>query len=154
MKLKFFLEKKKTIKLTMFLASLDVLGPVAGPRPLVVKQTTNAELLGGGTVPAGPVPRAAGLVSENTVEPVAVFGRYRRVRLSLAVAVVCPPGVVAALGNTSMLAREDQTVRAVEKLGSSVHALPVAVAELNVADHPRLRLAGVLLLLTQGAWND
>lgn len=137
----------------MFLASLDVLGPVARPGPLVVEQTAYAQLLGSGAVPAGPVPRAAGLVSEDTVKPVAVLGRYRWISLSLAVAVVRPPRVVAALGHASVLAGEHQTVRTVEELGSAVDALPVAVAVVYVAHHPRLRLAWILLLLllSQGA---
>ena len=45
--------KKK--KLTVLLASYDVLWPVAGVCVLVVEQAADAELLGGGAVPAGPV---------------------------------------------------------------------------------------------------
>lgn len=130
----------------MLLASLDVLGPVAGPGLLVVQQTADAELLGRGAVPAGPVPRAAGLVAEDPVEPVAVLRRDRRVGLGLAVAVIGAPRVIAALGHASVLAREDKAVRTVVELGPAVDALPVAIAVLRVADHPRLRLAGVLLL--------
>ena len=131
----------------MFLASLDVLRPVAGPGPLVVEQSTDAELLGGGAVPARPVPRAAGLVAEDAVEPVAVLGGDGRVSLPLAVAVVGAPGVVAALGHAAVLAREDEPVGAVEELRPAVHALPVAVAVVDVAHDARLYLAGVLLLL-------
>lgn len=137
----------------MFLASLDVLGPIARVGLVMVQQPTDAKLFGRGAVPAGPVPRAAGLVAEYAVEPVAVLGRYGRVRLALAVAVVGPPGVVAALGHAPVLAREHQAVRAVEELGPAVDALPVAVAELDVADHSGLGLARVLLLLTQRAWQ-
>lgn len=133
--------------LTMLLASLDVLRPVAGPRPLVVEQSAYAQLLGGGAVPAGPVPGAGGLVAEDAVQPVAVVGLYRRVRLALTVAVVRAPRIVAALGDAAVLTGEHETVGTVEELGTAVHALPVAVAVVDVAHHPRLRLAGVLLLL-------
>lgn len=42
----------------MFLAAIDILGPVAGVGVLVVEKASNAELLGGCAVPAGPVPGA------------------------------------------------------------------------------------------------
>jgi len=51
----------------MLLTSLDVLGPVAGPGPFVIQQTAYAELLGGGTVPASPVPGAGRFVAEDSV---------------------------------------------------------------------------------------
>lgn len=63
----------------MFLATLDVLGPVAGVRVLVVQESANAQLLGGRTVPAGPVPGARSLVTEYAVQPVTVVSRYRAV---------------------------------------------------------------------------
>jgi len=51
----------------MFLTSLDILGPIAGPGPLVVKQTAYAELFSGSAVPASPVPGAGSLMSEDAV---------------------------------------------------------------------------------------
>ena len=57
----------------MFLATVDVVGPVAGVGVFVVEETTNAELLRGSSVPAGPVPRAGRLVAEDAVEPVTVL---------------------------------------------------------------------------------
>ena len=57
----------------MFLASGDVLWPVAGVCLLVVEEAADAELLGGGPVPAGPVAGAGGLVPEYSVEPVTVL---------------------------------------------------------------------------------
>ena len=59
--------------LTMFLASGYILGPVAGVSLLVVEQPTDTELLGGGSVPAGPVASAGGLVPEYSVQPVTVL---------------------------------------------------------------------------------
>lgn len=131
----------------MFLAALDILRPVAGSRPLVVQKSSDAELLGGRSVPASPVPRARSLVSEDAVEPVTVFGRDRRIRLAFAVAVIRSPRVIATLGDTAMLPGEDQTVWTVEELGAAVHAFPVAVAVLDIADDSRFRLARVFLLL-------
>ena len=58
----------------MFLAASHVLRPVAGVGLLVVKQSSDTELLGGGPVPAGPVASAGGLVAEYSVQPVAVLG--------------------------------------------------------------------------------
>lgn len=133
--------------LTVLLTSLDVLGPVAGPGSFVVKQSAYAELFGGGAVPASPVPGAGSLVAEDSVQPVAVFGRDRRICLAFAVAVVRTPRVIAALGDTAMLAGEHETVRTVEQLRATINALPIAIAVLGVAHHPRLRLARVLLLL-------
>ena len=57
----------------MFLASGDVLWPVAGVCLLVVEEAADAELLGGRPVPAGPVAGAGGLVAEYSVEPVTVL---------------------------------------------------------------------------------
>ena len=57
----------------MFLAAGNILRPVAGMSLLVVEQSTNAELLCGGSVPAGPVASAGGLVAEYSVEPVTVL---------------------------------------------------------------------------------
>ena len=59
--------------LTMLLAPAYILRPVAGVRLLVVEQASDAELLGGRSVPACPVPGARGLVAEDAVEPVAVL---------------------------------------------------------------------------------
>jgi hypothetical protein len=58
----------------MLLTSNDILGPIASVRFFVVEETSDAELLGGGAVPAGPVARAGGLVAEDAVQPLAVFG--------------------------------------------------------------------------------
>lgn len=140
-----------TIVLTMLLTSLDVFGPVAGPGSLVVKQTAYAELLGGGAVPAGPVPGAGGFVAEDTVQPVAVLGRDRRISLAFAVTIVRPPRIIAALGDTAMLASKHETVRTIEQLRPTAHALPIAIAILDVAYHARFGLARILLLLTQRA---
>lgn len=60
----------------MLLAALDVLGPVARVRVLVVQQSADAQLLGGGAVPARPVPGARRLVAEYAVQPVAVVSGY------------------------------------------------------------------------------
>ena len=63
----------------MFLASGDVLWPVAGVCLLVVEEAADAELLGRGPVPAGPVAGAGGLVAEDAVQPVAVLRALGRV---------------------------------------------------------------------------
>jgi len=60
----------------VFLASLDVLGPVAGVSFFVVQQPADAQLFGGRAVPASPVPRARRLVTEYAVQPIAVFPGY------------------------------------------------------------------------------
>ena len=68
----------------MFLATSYVLGPVASVSLLVVKQSSDAELFRGGSVPAGPVAGARGFVPENPIQPVAMFrangGIYIRCR--------------------------------------------------------------------------
>lgn len=63
----------------MFLAVVDVFGPVARVRFLVVEEAADAELFGGGAVPARPVTGAGGFVAEDAVQPLAVFGLYSRV---------------------------------------------------------------------------
>lgn len=119
----------------MLLTSLDVFRPVAGSGSLVVKQTAYAELLGGGAVPASPVPGAGGLVTEDPVQPVAVLGRNRRVRLAFTITIVRSPRIIAALGDAAVLAGEHKTVRAIEQLRAAVHAFPVAIAVLDITHH-------------------
>lgn len=60
--------------LTMLLAAVHVLRPVAAVRVLVVQQAADAQLLGGGAIPTRPVPRARRLVAEDAVQPIAVLG--------------------------------------------------------------------------------
>lgn len=63
----------------MFLATFDVLGPVARVRVLIVEQPADAQLFGGRAVPARPIPRARSLVTEYAVQPVTVVAGYRAV---------------------------------------------------------------------------
>lgn len=98
----------------MLLTSFHVLGPITRPCPLVVQKSTDAQLFRGGSVPTGPVPRAGSLVAKYTVEPVAMLGRDRWIRLSLSVAIVRSPRIVTALSHASMLASENKTVWTVE----------------------------------------
>lgn len=100
--------------LTMLLTSFHVLGPIARPCPLVVQKSTDAQLFRGGSVPTGPVPRAGSLVAEYTIEPVAMLGRDRWISLPLSVAIVRPPGIVAAFGHASMFPSENKTVWTIE----------------------------------------
>ncbi len=65
--------------LTMLLATSNILWPVTGVGLLVVQQATNTELFSGCSVPARPVPGAAGLVAENSVQPVTVLGALGRI---------------------------------------------------------------------------
>lgn len=60
----------------MFLATLDVLGPIARVHVFVVQQSADAKLFGGCAVPASPVTRARRLVTEDTVKPVAMVTGY------------------------------------------------------------------------------
>jgi len=55
--------------------------------------------------------------------------------LSLAIAVVCPPRVVASLGDTPMFARVNQTIRTVVQLRLTIHAFPITVAVSRVRYH-------------------
>lgn len=61
----------------MFLAAIDILGPVARVGVLIVEQATDTELLCCRPVPARPVARARGLVPEDAVQPIAVLGTDR-----------------------------------------------------------------------------
>lgn len=63
----------------MFLATFDVLGPVARVRVLIVEQSADAQLFGGRAVPTRPIPRARSLVTEYAVQPVTVVAGYRAV---------------------------------------------------------------------------
>lgn len=58
-------------EITVLLAALNGLGPVTGVFVLVVKETSDTELFGGGVVPAGPVTDAGRLMTEDAVVPVA-----------------------------------------------------------------------------------
>lgn len=57
----------------MFLAVVDILRPIAGVSLLVVQQTADAKLFNRRTIPTGPEPCARSLVSEDSVQPVAVL---------------------------------------------------------------------------------
>jgi len=84
----------------MFLAASNILRPVAGVSLLVVEQSTNAELLGGCSVPAGPVASAGGLVAEYSVQPVTVLraeGRIGKILVFTNIAV--SPGIVTPVSN-------------------------------------------------------
>lgn len=133
----------------MFLASFDILGPIATVRVLVVQQSPDAQLLGGRSVPAGPVPSTARLVAEDSVEPVAVLGGDRSVGQLLALAVVGPPWVVTSLRHSAVLTGKHKSVGTVVQLWNVVDTLPVTVAVLIIIDHLRLDLAGVLLTAAQ-----
>lgn len=60
-------------QLTVFLAAVDILGPVAGVGVLIVQQSADAQLFCRSAVPTGPVTRAGRLVAEDAVQPVAMF---------------------------------------------------------------------------------
>lgn len=61
------IKEKHPELLTMFLASYNVLRPITSVCLFVVEKSTNAELFGGSAVPAGPVPGAGRLVTEDAV---------------------------------------------------------------------------------------
>lgn len=71
----------------MFLTSGYVLRPVASVCFLVVEKAADTELFRGRSVPAGPVPRARRLVTEDSVQPVAVLRALRRISFFSAPAV-------------------------------------------------------------------
>lgn len=117
------------------MASVDILGPITRVSFLVVQQSADAQLFGGGAVPASPVPCARRLVTEYSIQPIAVFSSYRTVGLSFSIAVVRPPRVVTSLGDTPMFSRIDQTIRAVVQLRLTVHALPITITVSRVSYH-------------------
>lgn len=128
----------------MLLTAINILGPVTGVSILVVQQTTDAELFSGSAVPAGPVASAGSFVPEDTVQPVAMLRANWRVYLDFRVfTIVGSPGIIAAVGDSSMFAREDQPVGAVVLLRLSIVALPVLVAVFVICDNSRLGLARV-----------
>lgn len=131
----------------MFLASFNIFWPVARPRSFVIKKSTNAELFGGSSVPACPIPGARCLMSKDTIEPVTMLSLDGRVGLSLAVAIIRPPWIVTSLGDSAVFASKDQAVGTIEELRLSVHALPVTVTVLDVAYDSRFGLTWVFLLL-------
>lgn len=129
----------------VFLASVYIFRPVARVGVFVVQQTADAELLRRSSVPAGPVACARRLVSEDAVEPAAVFLPDRPVSLSFPLAVIGPPGVVASFSNTSVLSGVNQAVGTVVKFRLAVLAFPVAVAVCRVCSDSTLTLARVIL---------
>lgn len=134
----------------MFLASFDVLRPVARACFLVVEKTTYAKLFSSSSIPARPISRAGCFVAKYTVKPIAMFSTDRRIRLTFTIAIIRTPWIIATFGYTAMLSREDQTVRTVEKLRTSAHTLPVTIAVIYVTHNTSFRLARVLLLLFLG----
>jgi len=120
--------------LTMFLAARHILGPVAGMGLLVVKESSNAELLCCCPVPAGPVARAGSLVAEDAIEPVAVLSALWRIhfRPPLAVDVV---GVVALADQTkASISSVDKTIGTALKETLALVAVIVEITCRLVAD--------------------
>lgn len=72
----------------MLLTTVNVLRPVTRVGVLIVQKPSDAKLLRGGAVPAGPVPGAGGLVAKDTVQPVAVLRADWGIYLSLRVLAV------------------------------------------------------------------
>jgi len=84
----------------MFLAASNILRPVAGVSLLVVEQSTNTELLGGGSVPAGPVAGAGGLVPEYSVQPVTVLRALGGIgKILVFTNIGVSPGIVTPVSN-------------------------------------------------------
>jgi len=82
----------------MLLATSNILRPVTGMGLLIVEQTSDAELFRGGSIPAGPVSGARGLMTKYSIQPVAMLGALGWIRKILILANVCvSPGVVAAI---------------------------------------------------------
>jgi len=77
---------------------------------LIVEKSTDAELLGGCSVPAGPVPGARGFVSEDTVQPVAMFSTLGRIFAISSLAVNVVRVVAHSDQSKSSLASIDQTI--------------------------------------------
>ena len=151
----------------MFLASLDGLGPIASVFLFVVEEAADTELFSGGRVPAGPVTDAGGLVSEDAVLPVArpdtdgcvcwkkiddeisfldfeINGNVTTLTGKLfALAGIAPPRVVAVLEKAARTSSENQAIGAVELFGSSINALPVAIAVGDIGHHLALGLARI-----------
>jgi len=84
----------------VFLAAGNILRPVAGVSLLVVEQSTNAELLRGGSVPAGPVASAGGLVPEYSVQPVTVLRALGGIgKILVFTNIGVSPGIVTPVSN-------------------------------------------------------
>jgi len=84
----------------MFLAAGNILRPVTGVSLLVVEQSTNAELLRGGSVPAGPVAGTGGLVSEYPVQPVTVLRALGGIgKILVFTNIGVSPGIVTPVSN-------------------------------------------------------
>lgn len=65
--------------LTMLLAAIYVFRPIAAMSILIVQQTTDAQLFRCSSIPARPIASARGLMTEYSIEPVAVFRSLRRI---------------------------------------------------------------------------
>jgi len=132
----------------MFLASFDGLGPIASVLLFVVEETTDTELFDGCAVPAGPVTDAARFVSENTVLPVTRSVANRWVgELFVVTRFADGPWVVAVLEESATTSSKDETVGAVELLGTAIYALPVTVAVGHISHDFTLGLTSVWLRL-------
>jgi len=95
-------------------------------------------------------------VSENAIQPVAVLralGWIGEVLIFTNIGV--SPRIVASISNALVLSNPNQTVGTVVEFGVSCSAFPVAIAVLDISDHPRLGQAGIVLqdlviILTKG----
>lgn len=123
----------------MFLAAGNILRPVTGVSLLVVEQSTNAELLRGGSVPAGPVAGAGGLVPEYSVQPVTVLralGGISSFSLIAVDVVRIVAGTQKAEGSSSIVHEAVGTLLD-EALVSVAFVVEVTLALVCCSLHPR-----------------
>lgn len=67
------------ILLTMFLASSNIFGPITWMSCFVIQKTANAELFSSSTVPTCPISGTRSFMTEDTIQPGAVFSSNWRI---------------------------------------------------------------------------
>lgn len=95
----------------VLLTSGNILRPVTGMSLLVVQQTTNTELFGGSSIPAGPVPGTGRLMSKDAIQPVTVLSALRWISLFSALTVDIVRIITVSNQTKSSLSTIDQTIR-------------------------------------------
>lgn len=133
-----------------------IVGPVAGVHDIVVKEREGTLLDGGGSVPALPVTGAACLVGEHTVLPVAILGALWRLSHDATVIVGASDTVwvITVVQETSVLAREGESVRTELHGCDAVFALVVVVAVLLVLKHSVVFATHIVLASLAGHGAD
>jgi len=120
----------------MLLTASNILRPVTSVSFFVVKKTSDTKLFCGCAVAASPIPWAGCLVTEDAIQPVAVFGTDGGIcQIFPPTNGRIPPRIVTSVGDPSVFSHPDKSVGTIVELSLSRQTLPIPVAVGDIGDY-------------------